>query len=112
MVTLTKDEKNRKASTMYKDYAITPRRFHWESQSGTAPHHEKGKRHVMHQELGVTPLLFVRETARDDRRQANPYVFLGSATLESVAGERPMKIVWVLDHEMPVELFARASVVS
>ena len=112
MVTLTKDEKNRKASTMYKDYAITPRRFHWESQSGTAPHHEKGKRHIQHRELGVTPLLFVRETARDDRRQANPYVFLGPAALESTAGDRPMRIVWGLEHPMPAGVYAKASVVS
>ncbi len=36
-VSLNKDDKKHSATTMYKDYAISPELFHWESQNATSP---------------------------------------------------------------------------
>lgn len=111
-VTLQKSEDDYSASTMYADHALGPRRFHWQSQSGTRATDAKGRRHVEHGALGVTPLLFVREHRKDERGVTEPYVFLGPVRLESWAGERPMDVIWQLEHPMPAELLAVARVVG
>ena len=111
-VTLTKDERDYSPTTLYRDYALSTDRFHWQSQSGTRPDDKKGQRHVHHDANGVTPLLFVRETKKDDRRETVPYVFLGPATLVSWMGERPMDIEWRLSHPMPERVYRVARVAS
>jgi len=60
----------------------------------------------------VTPLLFVRESKRDDRDGSMPYVFLGPARLVASSGERPMNIEWELEHQMPADVLRIASVVA
>lgn len=111
-VTLVKDEEDYSPTTMYADYALDERRFHWQSQSGTRPTDTKGQRHVRHAELGVTPLLFVRLQRKDDRNETVAYQLLGPATLEHHHGERPMSIVWRLDHAMPAAVLRAARVVA
>ncbi len=111
-VTLHKDEEDFSASTMYRDYAIAPDRFHWESQSRTRPDDTKGQRHVRHAEQGVTPLLFVRHTRKDDRGETTPFAFLGPLRLLSHQGERPMSIEWALEHPMSEALFRQARVIA
>jgi hypothetical protein len=111
-VTLEKSEDDYSPTTMYRDYALSPRQFHWQSQSGTAPDDVKGRRHTQHREDGVEPLLFVRRTKKDDRNETVPYVFAGPAELAEWTGERPMTIVWNLVHEMPAWLFSRCKVTA
>ena len=111
-VTLHKDEADYSASTLYKDYALGPKRFHWQSQSGTRPTDKKGLRHVHHTEHGITPLLFVRERRRDERGQSMAYMFLGSLKMADWSGERPMSVEWELEHEMPSEMLRVARVVA
>lgn len=111
-VTLTKDEADYSATTMYADYAISPTRFHWQSQSGTRPTDKKGCRHLRHAELGITPLLFVRARQKDSRGERVPYRFLGPVTLATHAGERPISIEWTLSHPMPAATLAEARVVA
>jgi hypothetical protein len=43
---------------------------------------------------------------------AEPYWFLGPVTLESASGERPMQIVWRLEHSMPGHLYQRATLAA
>ena len=109
-VTLQKDSSDYSPTTMYRDYALGPARFHWQSQSGTRPTDKKGKRHVDHSAVGITPLLFVRDHKKDDRGESVPYTFLGPANLASWSGERPMNIEWELEHEMPAWVHRVASV--
>lgn len=59
-VTLEKAEGHYSPSTMYRDYAISPELFHWESQSTTSVRSPTGQRYLNHQARGTHVLLFVR----------------------------------------------------
>lgn len=98
------------STTMYQDYALDQRRFHWQSQSGTRPSGKKGQRHIRHAELNVRPLLFVRQTKKDDRGMTVPYLLLGPAALLTWSGERPMNIEWELDRPMPAAVLRDSAV--
>ena len=111
-VTLNKSERDYSPTTLYEDYAISPTRFHWQSENTATPGRGTGKRYVEHRALGVTPLLFVREARKDARGATAPYLFLGPADLESHHGERPMNIVWKLKVPMPADAFQVATVAA
>ena len=111
-VTLHKTEKDYSPSTMYRDYAISPELFHWESQSTTAANSPTGKRYRRHQETGDRIMMFVRESKKDARDETMPYTFLGEADYISHTGERPMQIVWKLHRPMPAEAFDVAKAVG
>ena len=65
-VTTTKSERDYSPTTMYRDYAISPELFHWESQSATAADSAMGRRYQQHVRLGTHVLLFVAPS--EDRR--------------------------------------------
>ncbi|MEQ9460449.1 MAG: DUF3427 domain-containing protein [Phycisphaeraceae bacterium] len=111
-VTLQKTEDAYSPTTMYEDYAISDRLFHWQSQSTTSAESKTGQRYLRHRELGYTPLLFVRERKHGPGGLAMPYVFLGPAGYVSHEGSRPVSIVWRLEHAMPqrVSRVAKSSV--
>jgi hypothetical protein len=111
-VTLQKSEKKFSPTTMYEDYAISPDSFHWQSQNNTRPGSTKGKRHVHHKSLGITPMLFIRDSQKDDRGATVPYLFLGPLEYRSHTGDRPMNIVWKLKYPMPMDAFRSARVVG
>ena len=77
-VTLHKTEKDYSPTTMYQDYAINERLFHWQSQSTTSADSPTGRRYVEHVERGYTVLLFGREH-KSRNGLAQPFVFLGPA---------------------------------
>jgi superfamily II DNA or RNA helicase len=110
-VTLEKTEQHYSPSTLYKDYAISPRLFHWESQNTTSETSPTGQRHIHHNEQGVTPLLFVRER-RTTAGRTQPYVLLGPADYVTHAGERPMAITWRLRHPIPADFFRDSKVAA
>ncbi len=107
LVTLEKTEEHYSPTTMYKDFAISPPLFHWESQNRTREASDTGQRYIHHAEQGSHILLFVRQRNKEGGRTV-PYTFLGPATYESHKGERPMAIVWRLAREMPADLYAEA----
>jgi superfamily II DNA or RNA helicase/HKD family nuclease len=108
-VTLRKDEGSFSPTTMYRDYAISPSRFHWESQNWAHSGSAAGRRYL----AGSSHvLLFVREVQDQANGVAEAYAFLGKATLESSEGERPMRIVWRLEHPMPGPLYTHATVAA
>jgi hypothetical protein len=47
-ITLNKSEKDYSPSTLYEDYAINERLFHWQSQSRTSVESETGQRYINH----------------------------------------------------------------
>ena len=107
LFTITKNARDYSPSTMYRDYAISRRLIHWESQSTTTERSPTGQRYIHHAECGSHVLLFVRETPAD-----RAYTFLGTARYVSHTGERPMAVTWELDEPLPEAVFAMARVAA
>lgn len=103
LITTNKTENEFSASTMYKDYPINERLFHWESQSNTLQKHADGKNMIHHKELGYQIFLFVRINRKLETLTV-PFQFLGRANQIKFEGERPISFVWELEHDMPAEL--------
>jgi hypothetical protein len=110
-VTLEKTEERYSPTTMYKDYAISPELFHWESQSVTTQASKTGQRYIHHRERGTNILLFVRRTGKAGNRTA-PYMFLGPVDYVSHEKERPIAFVWRLRRPMPADFFKEAKVAA
>jgi len=102
-VTLQKTEKEYSPTTMYQDYPINDRLFHWQSQSTTSAASPTGQRYIGHAEQGYTILLFGREY-KSRNGLAQPYSFLGPARYVDYRGSRPMSITWRLEHPLPARL--------
>ena len=107
-VTLKKSEADYSPTTMSRDYPISPMLFHWESQSTTTVASPTGRRYLSG---SSNVLLFAREDHQNDFGTA-PYLFLGPVHYVSHEGERPIAITWRLDHPMPAEFFASATVAA
>jgi hypothetical protein len=100
-ITLRKSEALFSPSTRYRDLALGPSLFHWESQSTTTAASPTGQRYIHHASRSSRVLLYrcaeacgyVREQRKQDGRPGaptEPFVCLGFATYESHEGERPM----------------------
>ncbi len=111
-ITLEKSEKYYSPTTRYRDYAIAPDLFHWESQSQTREGSPTGQRYIHHIERGSQVMLLVRTSNRDAWGRTPPFLFLGPATYVSHTGERPMAIVWRLQRPMPLDVFKVARVAA
>lgn len=101
-ITLNKSDKDYSPSTMYQDYSINERLFHWQSQSTTSADSTTGQRYINHKVLGSKVLLFVREYKNDQIGTA-PYTFLGLADYVQHEGSRPMNITWRLHRPIPAK---------
>ena len=88
----------------YRDYAISPELFHWQSQNSAGPTTMAGKRYLGSPGNGWRFQLFVRE------RKDHPYRALGPVTIEQWEGNRQMSITWRLVEPLPIELFRKYSV--
>lgn len=99
-VTLNKSEKDFSPSTLYEDYAINEKLFHWQSQSKTAEKSVTGQRYINHRRTGNSIALFAREY-KTSNGYTSPFIFLGTCEYVSHNGEKPMSIVWKLKEEMP-----------
>jgi hypothetical protein len=111
-VTLRKSERQYSPSTRYRDYAIGPRLFHWESQSTTSAASPTGRRYRRQRQDATNVLLFVRENPTLASGAGAPFTFLGPATLVEHRGERPMQITWHLREPMPESLLEVARLVA
>lgn len=105
-ITLQKTEKDYSPSTRYRDYAISDRRFHWESQSVTAAASATGQRYINHQAMGTNVVLFIRSTRTDLNARTRPYFCAGRATYVEHRSERPMQITWQLHDPLPGDVFS------
>jgi hypothetical protein len=104
LFTLHKTEAHYSPTTMYQDYAISDRLFHWQSQSTTSADSPTGRRYIEHEARDHTILLFGREH-RNRNGLAEPFVFLGPARYQGHAGSRPMSVTWELIHPLPARLY-------
>lgn len=111
LITLKKTDTDYSPTTMYRDFALSPELFHWESQSTTNTASPTGQRYISHRKNGSNILLFVRET-KTNSLGASPYVFLGPADYVQHEGSKPMAVTWKLRQPMPMEIFiaSRAAV--
>lgn len=104
LITLKKTDTDYSPTTMYRDFALSPELFHWESQSTTNAASPTGQRYINHRKMGTNILLFVRE-AKTNALGASPYVFLGPADYVKHQGSKPMAVTWKLRQAMPTEIF-------
>ncbi len=111
LVTLRKSEADYSPTTMYKDFAISPTLFHWESQSTTSVNSPTGQRYLNHRARGSRILIFCRAADRNFSGTA-PYLFAGPATYVSHTGDRPIAITWRLEHALPTEVYEVAKAVA
>jgi superfamily II DNA or RNA helicase/HKD family nuclease len=110
---LRKTERHFSPSTMYADRAISPSLFQWESQNATSEASATGRRYVNHRALGSSVHLFFRESKDTDGALGAPaYLYAGPASYVSHTGERPMRIIWRLDHDLPADVFHAARVAT
>jgi len=94
LVTLAKGGKEEHLK--YQDFPLSETVFQWQSQANTTQDDEVGRRHIQPEAVGVSPLLFVRDTAKDPRGVTCAFRFLGGVSPKEVRGERPVTIEWEL----------------
>ncbi len=112
LITLEKNEKDFSPSVRYKDFALSPELFHWESQNATAENSPTGLRYQHHAQQGSHVLLFMRRYKNTDIGKPHPWMLLGPATYEEHSGSKPMGITWRLHHELPADVFTYAAIAA
>ncbi|GAA2273400.1 DEAD/DEAH box helicase [Streptomyces hawaiiensis] len=112
LITLEKNERDFSPTVRYRDYALSPRLFHWESQNSTAESSPTGLRYQHHAERGSHVLLFMRRYKNTDIGKSQPWMLLGPATYEDHTGSKPMAITWRLEHELPADVWTYAAIAS
>jgi superfamily II DNA or RNA helicase/HKD family nuclease len=100
-VTLDKSGKAFSPTTRYRDYAISPELFHWETQAAASVRRPSGRRYLDSATNGWSFFLFVRTDP------GAAFAFLGAIRYESHAGDRPIAITWELATPMPGVLYER-----
>ncbi len=108
-VTLDKNEKQFSPTTMYHDYAINERLFHWQSQNSARPDKGRGLEYIQHQRMGKRLFLFVREQTKDEYGRTMGFVNYGEVEYVSHEGSQPMSITWQLKEPMPHFMWQQAA---
>jgi superfamily II DNA or RNA helicase/HKD family nuclease len=103
-VTLYKEDGKFNASTMYHDYFINEKLFHWQSQNSTSPESAVGQSYIKQIEINKDVLLFVRESSHDENNVTMAFVFCGKLKYVQHEGRKPMSITWKLDTPPPALL--------
>lgn len=111
-VNLHKTDDHFSASTMYRDYALGPQLFHWESQGNTAVDSAVGRRYIEHRSRGTHVLLFTRDAPTNEFGAGAPFTCLGAVDYVSHNGSKPIAFTWKLRREMPADVYASASAVA
>ncbi|MDU2265806.1 DUF3427 domain-containing protein [Clostridium celatum] len=107
-ITLNKSDKDFSPSTLYEDYAINERLFHWQTQSKTSIQSATGQRYINHLKNGNKIALFVREhKARDGL--TSPFTYLGTCEYRSHSGNKPISFVWKLQEDIPASMINKAN---
>ncbi len=91
----------------YRDYAVSPKRFHWQTQNAAGPDTPAGRRYLESATNGWRFQLFIRVSKDDAYRPCGP-AYIESP--EDVNGDRPMNIEWTLETPLPAKLFGEFSV--
>jgi len=98
-VTLDKSARSFSPTTRYRDRAISPTLFHWETPSAASTTRESGRRYIESPQNGWSFFLFVRSNTDA------AYAFLGQAHYVSHERDRPIAITWRVDSPLPAALY-------
>ncbi|MFI5685737.1 DUF3427 domain-containing protein [Streptomyces sp. NPDC051636] len=112
LITLEKNERDFSPNVRYKDYALTPTRFHWESQNSTSENSPTGLRYQQHAERGSHVLLFLRRYKDNSIGKSEPWMLLGPAAYREHSGSKPMAITWDLEHELPADVWSYSATIA
>lgn len=107
-ITLNKSDKDFSPSTLYEDYAINEKLFHWQSQSKTSVESRTGQRYINHLKTGNKIALFVREYKLKDGL-TSPFTYLGTCEYRSHSGNKPISFIWELHEEITARLINKAN---
>ncbi|MFD8201285.1 DUF3427 domain-containing protein [Streptomyces sp. NPDC059701] len=110
LITQEKNEKDFSPTVRYKDYALSPTLYHWESQNATAADSRTGLRYQQHAQRGSHVLLFMRRYKNTDIGKPQPWMLLGPATYQSHTGSKPMAITWRLEHQLPADVWTYSAI--
>jgi superfamily II DNA or RNA helicase/Fe-S-cluster formation regulator IscX/YfhJ len=111
-IDLIKSEVDYSPTTLYDDYAISEKLFHWQSQNQTRDDSGKGLTYINHKKLGKKILLFVREQSTNEFKNTNGYVFIGEGNFQEHEGSKPMSIKWELNEPIPNYLWKESAKMS
>lgn len=110
LVTFKKEKKDFAPTTRYKDYLISRTRLHWESQSSITQASSTGQNYIHFKERGYTILFFARAEKRTEGETA-PFIFLGPVKdLIHYENDRPISMIWELEHPVPAALLEETRV--
>ncbi|MDQ6991967.1 MAG: DUF3427 domain-containing protein [Mariprofundus sp.] len=101
---INKAESDFSPTTMYEDYAISDRLFHWQSQSSTSDETKTGRRYIEHEQMGYTPMLFIRNRKKSINGLTSPYLFAGPLSYVKHYGSKPMSIHWKMLERLPARV--------
>ncbi|MGG7144889.1 DUF3427 domain-containing protein [Clostridium nigeriense] len=107
-ITLNKSDKDFSPSTLYEDYAINEKLFHWQTQSRTSVESATGQRYINHLKTGNKIALFVREYKLKDGL-TSPFTYLGICEYRSHSGNKPISFIWELKEEIPPRMINKAN---
>ncbi|MFF3870714.1 DUF3427 domain-containing protein [Streptomyces sp. NPDC001978] len=111
-ITSEKNERDFSPNVRYKDYAISPTRFHWESQNSTSETSRSGLRYQNHLEQGSNVLLFLRRYKENSIGKSEPWMLLGPANYVEHTGSKPMAITWDLEYELPADVWSYSAAIT
>lgn len=107
LLTFKKTDKFFSETTSYRDYPISQTRLHWETQSNTSQSSSVGRRYLSQKNSNYTVLLFARLETKIGKL-ASPHIYLGPANLISYKGNKPIEMIWELEHPMPFDFYIEA----
>lgn len=106
---INKAESDYSPTTMYEDYAITDKLFHWQSQSQKSDTSPTGQRYINHVEQGYTPLLFIRDRKKLENGLTATYYYAGPLKYVRHEGSKPISFVWEIEHALSAKAMVWAS---
>lgn len=105
---INKSEVDFTPTTMYEDYAITDKLFHWQSQSQTSDVSSVGQRYINHLQGDETLMLFIRDRKKLSNGLTSPYLFAGPLKYKQHEGSKPISFIWELEHALPAKVLSWA----
>ncbi len=93
-----------KESVNYKDLFLTSKVFQWESPNTTSQDSDRGKDLIDNYKRGTNLHLFVRKF-EEVEGLTQPFTYLGKSVCQHAEGNKPIKMLLALEHEVPADLY-------
>ena len=110
-MTWRKSDAQYSPTTMYRDYALSDRLIHWESQNSLREDSPTARRYIEHRQRGTNVLMFARES-KHGPTGTHPYLFMGLAEYVSHSGQRPVSFTWRLERALPAAFFRSSQLLA